>query len=486
MIDQAPQTPGGRRRARRPPSSLRPPTPALVALGSLGAVLSLAGGASAQSTACGLALAVTAVLAGTVPATAAVVAWLVCAWSLLYGAGIDLPVYLLVGVPLWTVARHSTPRWVIAAATAAAAGGMLAAAYALTAPVPVRLLVGPFRPFRWTLSVASWSEALLLAFPVWLMAALCLGLGLLSRGMEAGRRSRDAWEASQARSRMLDAQNELAEERTRISREMHDIVGHSLSVMIAQADGGRYAAGNDPQAAVRALEAIAQTGRDALSDMRGIVRVLRDGPEDETVQLKPTAHVRDIERLIEETRQAGLDVTLVRVGQPRYLPPGVGATLYRVTQEALTNVLKHAGPNVAVSVAERWTDTRIAITVSDDGRGAAAPSDGTGHGLLGMRERAEMLGGIFRAGPGTAGGFTVHVSVPLPSARERLGAPSPAPPVGQPPAARASQGQGQHQGNGQHQGQRERQREGQRQRQGQREGRGEEKSRHGTYSRAGG
>jgi signal transduction histidine kinase len=179
---------------------------------------------------------------------------------------------------------------------------------------------------------------------------------------------------------------------------------------------------------VRALEAIAQTGRDALSDMRGIVRVLREGPEDQTVQLKPTAHVRDLEQLVEETRKAGLDVTLVRVGNPRNLPPGVGATLYRVAQEALTNTLKHGGPNVAVAVTERWDDNRIAITVADDGRGAAAQSDGAGHGLIGMRERAEMLGGFFQAGPGPGGGFTVKVSVPIPKA--------PAPGPGQPALAR--------------------------------------------------
>jgi signal transduction histidine kinase len=395
----------------------------LVALGAIGAILSLAAGPSGPAALCGLFLAAATVSAATLPVTSATVAWLACAWSLVNGWGIDLPVYLLVGVPLWGVARYSSTRWVLAATSAACAGGLLAASYAIMEPLPVRWLIGLFRPFVWVLTVATWSEALLLAFPVWLAAALFLGLGLLSRGMEATRRSRDAWEASQARSKMLDAQNELAEERTRISREMHDIVGHSLSVMIAQADGGRYAAAGDPAAAVRALEAIAQTGRDALSDMRGIVRVLREGPEDQTVQLKPTAHVKDLEQLVEETRKTGLDVTLVRVGSPRNLPPGVGATLYRVAQEALTNTLKHGGPNVAVSVTERWDDNRVSITVADDGRGAAAQTDGAGHGLIGMRERAEMLGGSFQAGPGPGGGFTVKVSVPIPRLSPAEGPP---------------------------------------------------------------
>ncbi|MDR1633422.1 MAG: sensor histidine kinase [Bifidobacteriaceae bacterium] len=393
------------------------PTPALVALGATGAILSLANGASQPTAICGLILAACTVGAATAPVTCAVIAWLTCAWSLMTGHGVDLPVYLLVGVPLWAVARHSATRWIFTSAAAAALSGFLAAGYAVVAPLQVRWLIGLFRPFGWTLSANDWSEALLLAFPVWLTGGLFLGLGLATRGMEVSRRSRDAWEASQARSQMLDAQNELAEERARISREMHDIVGHSLSVMIAQADGGRYAAAAKPEAAVRALEAIAQTGRDALADMRGIVRVLREGPEDQSLQLKPTAHVKDLEELVQETRKAGLDATLIRVGKQRNLPPGVGATLYRVAQEALTNTLKHAGPNVAVTITERWDDTRISITVSDDGRGAAAHNDGAGHGLVGMRERAEMLGGVFQAGPGPAGGFTVTVSVPIPGER---------------------------------------------------------------------
>jgi signal transduction histidine kinase len=394
-------------------------------------VLSLAVGPTRPGAVFGLILSVCAITAGSFPTASAAVAWLACAGSLLGGWGIDLPVYLLVLVPLWAVARYSTPRWVAAAAVGAGAGGLLAASNAMLGPLSVRLLIGVARPFGWTLSLASWSEALLLAFPIWLAAVLALGLGLLSRAMEASQRSRDAWEASQARSKMLDAQNELAEERARISREMHDIVGHSLSVMIAQADGGRYAAVGDPQAAVRALEAIAQTGRDALADMRGIVRMLRDGPADQTAQLKPTSHVKDLERLVEETRSAGLDLALVRVGSPRNLPPGVGATLYRVVQEALTNVLKHAGPKVAATVTERWETTRITITVSDDGRGAAAHGDGSGHGLVGMRERVEMLGGAFRAGPGPAGGFTVKASVPIPNERSQAwgtAAPGPVPP----------------------------------------------------------
>jgi signal transduction histidine kinase len=378
--------------------------------------LSVANRTPAATLVCGLSLAGAALAARTWPVAAGAVAWLACAWSLMSGWGVNLPEYLLVGVPLWGIARYSRRYWVITAAVAVGLGGVLAVGDSVTGgQVIVRLLPGLFAPWGWTLSLYTVDQVLFTAFAVWLIGAMFWGAGLFSRGLEASRASSNVAAASQARTAMLDAQNALAEERARISREMHDIVGHSLSVMIAQADGGRYAAATDPEAPVRALEAIAQTGRDALSDMRGIVRVLREGPEDETVQLKPTAHVKDIEQLVAEARTAGLNVTLVRVGKPRYLPPGVGATLHRITQEAFTNALKHAGPGVSVAVTERWEDDRIAITVSDDGRGAAALNDGAGHGLVGMRERAEMLGGAFQAGPGPTGGFRVWVSVPLPS-----------------------------------------------------------------------
>jgi signal transduction histidine kinase len=217
------------------------------------------------------------------------------------------------------------------------------------------------------------------------------------------------------REELLAAQQALAQERSQISREMHDIVAHSLSVIIAQADGGRYAAAANPAAAVGALEAIAETGRDALADMRGIVRVLREGPPDESLRLAPAPHVRDLDSLVGDMRAAGLAATLVRVGQPRYLPPGLGATLQRIAQEALTNALKHAGPGTQVTITERWLPGRIELVVSDDGRGAAAANDGEGHGLIGMRERAEAMGGEFSAGPGPTGGFVVSAALPLPA-----------------------------------------------------------------------
>jgi signal transduction histidine kinase len=219
------------------------------------------------------------------------------------------------------------------------------------------------------------------------------------------------------------AQIATAAERARIAREMHDIVAHSLSVVIAQADGGRYAAQADPEAAARSLGTIAETGRSALADMRRLLGVLRDGAEAArdgatplTPALVPQPATADVEQLVEQVRTTGVRVSLVRVGTARPLPPGAGLTVFRICQESLTNVLKHAGPDPTVTVLLQWTPSDLVLEVSDDGRGAAAVDDGAGQGLLGMRERAAMFGGTVAAGPRPGGGFRVRAQLPLPGA----------------------------------------------------------------------
>jgi signal transduction histidine kinase len=395
------------------------PTPWLVAVGGIGAVASIATPAPYGTTVVGLILSAATVAAGSFPLATGAVAWAACAFSLVTGMGIDLPAYLLVGVPLWAIARRSPTPLVVAAATALVLGGALAAAYAAGGELMIYVLAPFGWPQGWMVTPTTVPQVLALALAVWLVGVLFLVAGLLGRWQVANRAQVSAREAGRERAAQLIAQNAVAAERTRISRELHDIIAHSLSVMIAQADGGRYAAAANPEAAIGALEAIARTGRDALADMRGIVRVLREEPETATSELRPAPHVRDLEALVGETRQAGLDATLVRVGQPRYLPPGIGAALQRIAQEALTNVMKHAGPQARAVVTERWLADRIELTVDDDGRGAAADDDGEGHGLLGMRERAEMLGGALRAGPGPTGGFRVAATVPLPLVEQK-------------------------------------------------------------------
>lgn len=206
----------------------------------------------------------------------------------------------------------------------------------------------------------------------------------------------------------------VAEERTRISREMHDIVAHTLSVVIAQADGGRYAAQKDPAIAVRALETISEVSRAALGDVRSIIGALRDGPAEE-VPLLPQPVETDLDDLIATVGDSGIPISFVKTGDPRPVPVGVGNALYRICQEALTNVMKHGGPAAHVSVLLEWGARDVHLTIVDTGRGAAAPSKGSGHGLIGMNERAAVFGGRVEAGPQAGGGFRVHCTIPLQS-----------------------------------------------------------------------
>jgi signal transduction histidine kinase len=201
-------------------------------------------------------------------------------------------------------------------------------------------------------------------------------------------------------------------ERARIARELHDVVAHSLSVVIAQADGGRYAGKNDPEAATGALEAIAATGRQALTDMRSLLGVLRDGGGEEYA---PQPDVDAIPALVQDVRASGLDVDLLVEGAPQPLPAGPQLAAYRIVQESLTNVLKHAGPASRAWVRLQWRPDALELSVLDDGRGASAAmvdSDGSGQGLRGMRERATLHGGRLDAGPRTGGGFGVHAALP--------------------------------------------------------------------------
>ena len=214
--------------------------------------------------------------------------------------------------------------------------------------------------------------------------------------------------------REQQAEIATAAERARIARELHDVVAHSLSVIIAQADGGRYAAAAAPEAAVRALETVAATGRGALTDMRRLLGVLRDG---EGPELAPQPDAASVPELVAGVAGSGLDVHLEQRGTPRAIGGGEGLAAYRIVQEALTNVLKHAGPAARARVAMDWGPRALVISVEDDGRGAAAADDGQGRGLGGMSERATLYGGTVEAGPRPGGGFGVRAVLPYPTAR---------------------------------------------------------------------
>lgn len=213
------------------------------------------------------------------------------------------------------------------------------------------------------------------------------------------------------------AERAATEERTRIAREMHDIVAHSLSAVIAQADGGRYAARTDPAVGVTALETISTTARSALSDMRALLGVLRD---DEPRDTGAPRGVVDIEALVDDERAAGADVTLARRGRARPLPTGLGLTAYRIVQEALTNVRVHAPRGTRTRIELGWDDDELTLRVEDAVPAGADPRPRTaaiptgGRGILGMRERAALHGGSVEARP-TATGFRVTARLPLPA-----------------------------------------------------------------------
>lgn len=202
----------------------------------------------------------------------------------------------------------------------------------------------------------------------------------------------------------------VADERARIAREMHDVVAHSLSVIIAQADGGRFVASQQPEKAVDVLGTIGESGRAALADMRSLLGVLRE--EDET-SFGPQPGPDQLPELVERVRAAGLSVDLQIEGELADLPQALGMSLFRLVQESLTNVLKHAGPRARAAVRVLRGTQRVEVSIIDDGRGSDPGSDGPGHGITGMRERMSIFGGSLQAGPLPGHGYRVLATVPV-------------------------------------------------------------------------
>jgi signal transduction histidine kinase len=212
--------------------------------------------------------------------------------------------------------------------------------------------------------------------------------------------------------RDAQAQIAAAAERARIARELHDVIAHHVSVMVVQADGAGYALRSSPETTATALRAIASTGRQALSEMRNLLGILRtDG---DRAQLAPVPGLGELRELLEQARAAGLAVTYTLSGTPRELPEGAELATYRMVQESLTNTRKHGGLAASASVVLRYEPDGLTVEVTDDGLASPAPGTG-GHGLAGMRERIEMYGGTVEAGPQEGGGFRVVARLPCPA-----------------------------------------------------------------------
>jgi signal transduction histidine kinase len=300
----------------------------------------------------------------------------VAAWAVTIGSGYaDLGGVAIVA--LYSAGRYATNvRW-----------GYLGVA----AAIAVVTVDGLFDP-------APWGEA-------------AFGAVVMFVAWDVGRylRLRQERAAQALREQAAEARRIVIEERARIARELHDVVAHRVSLMTVQAGAAKAVAAEDPEGARRAMAAVEEAGRQALDELRHLLGVLR--PEADPDGLGPQPGLADLPRLVEQLRGAGVEVSLATDGVPAELPARVDLFAYRIVQEALTNVLKHAGAGAHTEVRLGTDRSGIVVEVVDDGHGASV-LPGAGHGLVGMRERALLLGGTLDAAPRPGGGFRVVAHLP--------------------------------------------------------------------------
>jgi signal transduction histidine kinase len=288
-----------------------------------------------------------------------------------------VPVVLIV----CSAAIHAPRRWSLAA-TAWALGGLIA----IIALAPDLRMTNEL-PFSGPIIILAWA----------------LGRYLRARDQRAHTAEAEAATLAAASERVLE------EERARIARELHDVIAHSVSVMVVQAGAARTLLIDDTAAAREALLAVERSGRQALEEVRRLLGILRRDQREAELLPQPgldAAHV-----LVDQVRATGLPVALDVDGSPRPLAPGVDLSAYRILQEALTNTVKHANASSA-SVRLRFSPAAVEVEIEDDGRGPV-PNGNGGHGLIGMRERVELYGGELETGPREGGGFRVRARLPL-------------------------------------------------------------------------
>jgi signal transduction histidine kinase len=341
------------------------------------------------------------------------------------------PVFALVALG-WTLpfaVLRRYPLW----APAAVAGSIALAAFVggdsinnLTMPYVAALIASvsfgliPDRAQRvagWTVIVAAatavnyeTSSAFSDLFVLILILTLAWFFGvLLGTRTEQARELRVRVEAAE-RERAFAAERATAEERARIARELHDVVAHSVSVMVVQASGVRRLLKDEQHRERDALMSVEQIGRQALTEMRRMLGVMRTG-EEQPVALTPQPGLQHLDRLIAQVEEAGLPVALRIEGERPELSPGVDLSAYRIVQEGLTNALKHS-KGAHAEVVIRYIDSSVQLEISDDGPGGAN-GDGKGHGLVGMRERVALYGGTLEAGPREGGGFVLRAKLPV-------------------------------------------------------------------------
>lgn len=292
---------------------------------------------------------------------------------------------------------------------------LLAALYTVAAFRPPRMAVvgGLVLEGGAVLAAARWGDPALATFAFLsglVVAALVSGLYVRARRLYvAGLVERAArLEFERDQQALLAA----AAERARISREMHDVVAHSLAVVVSLANGATAKLGRDPEQSREAIESIAELGRQALADTRRLLSVLRT--EGGAAARAPQPGIEEIADLVDRAASTGLAATLAVCGDPVPVPAGPALSAYRIVQEAITNAVKHAEGATTVAVGLAWTPRRLEIAVTDDGCGNRPSADtASGFGLAGMRERAALYGGTATAGPGPAGGWKVTATIPI-------------------------------------------------------------------------
>jgi signal transduction histidine kinase len=304
--------------------------------------------------------------------------------------GFDGPGWLAMFIAVYSVAAHTSGP---ARSVATKVFAVVVVASLITGFVVDRLPIGG-----------------LISTLVFLVAAFVLGDNLQRRRRASAEVAERAAQAQ--RERELRARQTQQAERSRIARELHDVVAHSVSLMIIQAGAARRSLATSPDQAESALRDLEATGRSAMDELRRVLGVLRAEDSAAIQELEPQPTLETVRFLV--TSDPTLPVELRESGTPPVeLPSGVGLSLYRVVQEALTNVRKHAGLVRHVVVHVVYEDDRVEVQITDDGRGASAAANRDGHGLVGMRERMALCGGTVTAGPRPGGGWQVRASAPL-------------------------------------------------------------------------
>lgn len=316
---------------------------------------------------------------------------------------------------------------IVVATLAIAAGGvevrpgvtMLIATYTVASLCPLRIAIAAAAAAGVGLMAVTDTQDGILT-----RVLLVSGLVVAAAGLGLYTATRRAYlEQLQVRARQLELQRDqqaelaAAAERARIAREMHDIVAHHLTVMVALSDGAAAAMSSSPARAAEAVRMVSATGRNALADTRRVLGVLRDPglrTADDPADRQPSPDLSSLPALLDQVRAAGLPTVLEVRGRATDIASGIQAAAYRLVQESLTNTMKHGGPGARAEVHVQWTPDALQLEVVDTGRGEnARPSDGAGGGLIGMRERVRAFGGTFRAGPRQPAGWTVSALLPL-------------------------------------------------------------------------